>query len=203
MDFTLLLDFDHTVLDGSSWGIFHELYDTDLPDFLEKYSQGEVTMEAWCKRDLAAILTSFQPEDLDKVLDSLEVRNGFEEFVEEYSPRFQHMGIVSGGFPPLIKRFAREYGMSAHVVEYDFDGQQAHVRKLMCGPDKKQVIQKFARDSHVIYVADDLVENYELSDYGERVLRVHMGPGGEHSVSDFHELGKLVEKVIADPPRYF
>lgn len=76
--------------------------------------------------------------------------------------------------------------------------------RVLGGDDKAELMKKFSRNYKVIYVADEPFKGYEVDEYDEDVLRICMGKGDSRLVvNDFREAGKLIDKVLAAPQKYF
>lgn len=199
---TLVLDFDGTIVEGFSWEEARKFY--GIPsDMVEKYMRGEVDIKTWSNRDFAEIMKRFREEDLPEIMASLPVKRGFDDFAIKYFPRFKSVSILSGGLPQIVRSFAEKYGIGVHGVEFEGNLITRHID----GKAKHEILENRYAGERVLYVVDEApgFEGYELEDYGSNVLKVQMGPNGEGDLAanDFLELGKLVDRILAEPEKFF
>ncbi|MBR9681913.1 MAG: hypothetical protein GOV00_03905 [Candidatus Altiarchaeota archaeon] len=215
MDWTLILDFDGTIIKENTWQLMLKKHNLPGSKFHEKYEaahhKGAPDSELykiianWTADDAGKIHAVMTDESLKSVLANMKFTAGFEDFMKSHPKKFGYVAFLSGGFPPLVQKVALRYGVDSYVPQYTVHGSEIKVTHAILGSTKKKLIEGLGRDGRVIYVADDPIKGYESSDYGPNVLRIYMdgedNPGP--TVHNFHELGELVDKIMATPDKYF
>ncbi len=197
----LVLDFDGTVIRGVSWRHVMDFYGVRPEPWLQRYLNGEVTMEQWIRRDIGELMKHYSERDLDRIEGMLEYTEGFREFARKYFPKFRKVVFLSGGFPPLVKRIAEKWGAQAETIEYELEGGEVRVKREIDGNAKREILERLAKEDRVVYVADH-VPGYEPEWSHDRILRIDME--GEHCrdrvhhhfIRSFHELAGVIEALL-------
>lgn len=174
-----MLDFDGTIVKGVSWEALRKKYNVKRDKTFEDVIEGKITMNQLVLQGLENLLHLYDEKDFTEIMEALELKDGFEMFANQYFNKFDKVGILSGGFPPMVQRIADEYGIEAHTINYTRRGNFVDIERKMSGEEKKEILEGIAKDHRVIYVADEMHKGYEMNNYGKNVLRVFMDSGGE------------------------
>ncbi len=128
---TVIFDFDGTLTKKNNeiWrNIWAELDALDIDDFLyNQYEQGILNYETWCKEiEKVFIDKKLTKNMLDKLINKIEMMDGYEETLKYFKDKGYMLCIVSGGIDYVIYSLLKDnvkYFKDIKCCMFSFDEQ--------------------------------------------------------------------------------
>jgi len=224
----LFLDFDGTLTKENinSWQYFRKKYKVVPGPHFDLYSEEktpegmERIIREWTSHDYEQLSCHITKRDISAFLNNIaHFRKGIEELSKEIEKNDSiiYVAIISGGYPDIVKRFAKNKGWDVYTSEvkplgngkYEtIIGMHGLVKKQIMTDVIKKLSRKYKEKVLGVYIADDppsedgkkRLKGYELEDYGEDIFRIYMGKNNDNNdqptVEDFYGVIREVQKLV-------